>query len=172
MRGIGQALASSTSYAPTSVVFQDLSNPNGPYQVGDQWTLTITGNPNTAVQGSASQNGAPMSTSNMGTTDTNGNLTLTGTFGAGDVGSWAESYLVGQGTPAPLNFTVNAPTASPGTLTMTNPGPTPVTSTGAPIAAVSLPAGIDLSFLTSNIGPLPLWAWLGGGLVAIILVKK
>jgi len=31
---------------------------------------------------------------------------------------------------------------------------------------------LNLSFLTNDIGPLPLWAWLAGGLVALIVVKK
>jgi len=148
---------------PTSVSFTDHSNPNPPYSVGDQWSLSITGTPGATVMGSASQNGASASSSVMGTTDENGNLTLTGTFGSGDVGTWNETYQVGAGAPASLSFTVQTPPA-PAAQVMTNPGPTPIVAPAA--------TGMDLSFLTGNIGPLPLWMWLGGGVLALILVKK
>lgn len=157
------ASGTSTNEA-TGVTFTDLSSLRGPYSVGDQWTLEITGSPNTAVTGSASQNGAASSSSSMGTTDATGKLTLTGTFGAGDVGNWQESYQVGSGSPASLSFTVQAPPAPASTPAAASPVATPAVAVNAP--------GLNLSFLTNDIGPLPLWAWLAGGLVALIVVKK
>jgi disulfide bond formation protein DsbB len=118
------------------------------------------------VTGSASQNGAPVSTSAIGTTDTAGQLTLTGTFGSGDVGTWQESYLVGSGSLASVSFSV-APAS-----TSTTSGTIPPYGTAPQAPVTTIPAtGFDLSFLTNSISILgfnvPVWALIaaGGGLL-------
>ena len=157
------------NWAQTSATLSNVSRPGQSPQIGDQWSLAITGTPNTPVTGSASQNGAGASTSPMGTTDASGNLTLTGTFGAADVGSWVESYLVGSGSPATVSFTVAAPapyypTAPAGTSNSTG--------SSSNSSSSSTPAPLDLSFLTNNVSILgfsvPVWALIaaaGGGLL-------
>ena len=152
----------------------NVSRPGQSFQVGDSWSLVISGRPGEAVTGAASQNGLPSSTSNMGTTDANGHLTLTGVFGAGDVGSWTENYLVGANNPfATVSFTVAAAPVQQqqqsggGGSTSSAGGGGISTSTTAPIPAT----GFDLSFLTNSISILgfnvPVWALIaaGGGLL-------
>jgi hypothetical protein len=153
-------------YVPTSIVFTDVSKPGGPYSVGDQWTLKITGDAGVPVTATVSQNGAPASTANVGTTDETGNLTLTGTFGAGDAGSWQESYLVGSGSPATLSFNVQAPPA-PGTQTMTNPGPAPLPPVTAAVPNF-FTMGLDLGI--PGLNDVPVWALLGGGVLLLVLI--
>jgi hypothetical protein len=175
-------IASGTSTdAPTTALLTNLSNQTQgssqscfPYcnlTVGDQWSLVITGSPNSPVTGSASQNGANPSTSNFGTTNSQGTLELTGTFGAGDVGFWQETYQVGTGTPHSIAFEVSAPPAPAGSGSSSGSS-SGGSSTSTTTPTTPPPSGLDLSFLTNNIGPLPLWAWLGGGLLAMVMVKK
>jgi len=74
------------------------------FYVGDNWTLSIGGGlPNAAVIGIANGNFTP-----YGSTDGNGNWSLSGYMSQGDVGQWSESWTVGGETasPDPLLFTV------------------------------------------------------------------
>lgn len=75
------------------------------FQVGDSWTLTITGPPNTPVTGSATHNGAT-STGSFGSTDSSGTKVIKGTMDSSTVGSWSEVWQVGNTTPASINFSV------------------------------------------------------------------
>lgn len=77
------------------------------FKVGDSWTLTVTGPANSPVMITATQNGASMGTSQLGTTDGNGVFVLTGSWAAVHAGAWIEQVTVG-GLPAlpVLNFSV------------------------------------------------------------------
>ena len=151
----------------------NVSRPGQSFQVGDSWSLVISGRPGEAVTGAASQNGLPSSTSNMGTTDANGHLTLTGVFGAGDVGSWTENYLVGANNPfATVSFTVAAAPAQQQQGGSSTSQTTPPYGTAPQAPVTTIPAtGFDLSFLTNSISILgfnvPVWALIaaGGGLL-------
>lgn len=92
-----------------TAMLTDTTRPNGPYIAGDNFQLVITGPPNSPVVATGSQNGALSSSTPFGSTDANGNLIITGTWGAGNIGSWVESWQVGNAPPVPLNFTIIAP---------------------------------------------------------------
>ena len=64
------------TYIPTTASIQNVYRPGQGFQVGDQWSLSINGNAGVSVTGSASQNGATVSTSQVGTTDSEWQLTL------------------------------------------------------------------------------------------------
>lgn len=109
---LSPAAGSGAHAMPTTAYIQNLtSGDSSHFTVGDAWRIVITGTPNSPVSSTASQNGAT-STSSYGTTDGNGQFSLSGTMGAGAMGNWTEQWSVG-GVPAPtLGFTVTAP--SPG----------------------------------------------------------
>ena len=164
------------TYIPTTATIQNISRPGQSFQVGDQWSLSINGNAGVSVTGSASQNGATVSTSQVGTTDSAGQLTLTGTFGAGDIGTWQESYLVGSGSPFSLSFSV---AAAPASTSNGNPSTTSTISPTGTAVAAPVTTGFDLSFLTNSISILgfnvPVWALIavaGGGLLLVTQEKK
>ena len=93
---------------PTSVKLVNVSRPGMPAQVGDNFSLTISGSPNQVVTGSATQNGQSAGSTTYGSTDGGGNRVLTGTYDASTVGNWVEQWQVGNGTPASLSFSVAA----------------------------------------------------------------
>jgi hypothetical protein len=78
------------------------------YKVGDPWTLTVTGPPNSVAMISAWQNGTPVGTSSqLGTTDANGRLIVTGSWVPANAGAWVEQITVGGLAAPSLNFTVS-----------------------------------------------------------------
>jgi hypothetical protein len=103
---------SAGSAASVQVVLQNSSRPGQPFQVGDNFLLTISGPPNAAVVNSATQNGVSVGSTNYGSTDGNGSFSLSGTMTPGTVGTWAETWTVGTSS-ASLSFSVAA--ANPGT---------------------------------------------------------
>ena len=68
---------------------------SGSFKVGDNWQLTVSGPASTAFKFCAAQNSSQnlSCTTNFGTTDTNGNWSISGSFQPADVGSWTE-YVV------------------------------------------------------------------------------
>jgi hypothetical protein len=95
-----------------SISFQNLSSGNGSVlKVGDHWRITISGaTPNAPVSVSGGMNGTS-ATNAMGSTDANGNFSLTGTISADEVGSWAEQWYVGSQLSGSIYFTVPNPNA-------------------------------------------------------------
>ena len=149
---------------PTSVTLNNESNPGGQFAVGDQFTVIVTGPPNAAVTATSSQNGGAQSSGSMGTTDESGTLQITGTWSAANAGSWAETWNVaGSSGAAALNFTVATGPTTPGG------GGSTATSTAA---ATSSSSGIDLSWLTNTMGGIPVWGYLAGAFVLLMVVKK
>ena len=74
-------------------------------QVGDTWLVSITGaTPNSPVSVNAGG-----STTQMGTTDANGNFSLSGTARTQDIGPWNELWSVGGLDSGAFQFTISAP---------------------------------------------------------------
>lgn len=87
---------------------------------GDSWQLLVTGPPNSPVYIFATHDGQALAEVEIGGTDGNGNFVLNGAWGDGDVGQWAENYVVGRfAWPGQLNFTVQ-----PAAAAATGPGGT------------------------------------------------
>ena len=91
----GQWVKSSTNLGTTapSVTFTTNSGNIATPKVGDTWTITITGPAGAPVYSTA--NG---STTQMGVIGADGKLVLTGTFKAGDIGTWNQTWTVGEGS--------------------------------------------------------------------------
>lgn len=112
--GSNTGSASSTSY-PLSVRLVNSSGGSASsFNVGDSWQIIISGPPNASVQASASQNGTSLGTTTMGTIAANGQLVLTGTFTASQVGSWSESWTVGGQSAGSISFSVAAGSSNGG----------------------------------------------------------
>jgi hypothetical protein len=129
-------LAATTTPAvipPTTAVLTNVTTPNGAFQAGDSFQLVITGPPNSPIIGTASQNGAVSSSSPFGSTDGTGRAIITGTWGAGDVGQWQESWQAGNGAPVPLSFQVYAAGVSGLGFTGSNRMPANFVNAGRPI---------------------------------------
>jgi hypothetical protein len=113
------------------------------FSVGDTWNITITGAPNSPVYVGGSQNGVNFATYQIGSTDSSGKYSLSGTMGQANIGQWFEDWYVGgtvsgntvyQGDLAgSVNFSVAAaPATTPPTTTpptTTPPTTTPTTNT-------------------------------------------
>lgn len=110
---VAAATAGTTATTPAAVtqtvaMLNNVSRPGQPFQAGDTYQLIISGPPSSAVSGTAQQNSAASSTSSFGSTNSQGQLVITGTYGAGDVGVWSESWTAGSAAPAQLNFSISA----------------------------------------------------------------
>lgn len=132
------------------------SRPGQSLQVGDSWTLTVTGPPNSPVSDLAVQNGNSLGVTPYGSTNSSGVFTLNGTATAGTVGTWSETWSVGGVNAPALNFSVAAaPSGSPistaaagGSNSSVSPQPATTTPAGstatpagcfAPLAALGIP---------------------------------
>lgn len=94
---------------PTSAVIVNSSRGGTSFVVGDSFNLTIKGSPNSPVNETASsQNGASQGGFAAGSTDSTGTLVITGTFDSSTIGSWQETWQVGNGTRASISFSVAA----------------------------------------------------------------
>jgi hypothetical protein len=83
--------------AVNSFAFNKVSGPT-PYpnfQVGDAWTIQITGAANSPIFVASIQNGVPQPVSQFGTTDASGVFSFSGTMLDQAVGSWSESWYIG-----------------------------------------------------------------------------
>jgi hypothetical protein len=148
------------SAAPVTVSMNNITRPGSDtsYSVGDQWQITLTGAPGTAVSASASQNGKSLGTTPFGSLNAQGQMVLTGTMGADQTGSWSESW-----NGAPVSFTVTAGGSTVGISKTTGAGDNQQLVSGSGFA---LPAMPDLSSL-------PSWTWYAvGGVVLWMMVKK
>jgi hypothetical protein len=119
---VATAFGTSNTYSPSVTL-------SGTLQVGNTWSINITGGPpNSAVV--ASDNGV---TAQYGTSDANGNYSASGVWGTSNVGSHSQQWTVGgiQASPV-LNFTV----APASIVTTANPAVIPVSIPNSPIIAV------------------------------------
>jgi hypothetical protein len=135
-------------------------------QVGDAWQVAITGAaPNSPVTVSGTMPGSSFAGTAMGTTDSNGNFSKSGTFGTGDMGSWSEQWSVGGLGSGGFSFSV-APVVQLAPPTTTNGGGTAT----VPPPAGTLPASTSTTPAFS-ISSIPWWGWLAGGGVVLLAVK-
>lgn len=73
---------------------------------GDSWTISITGGaPNSPVVVSSTHDGSPDSAT-MGTTNSGGSWSLTGTFDSGVLGNWSETWSVNGVVAGSFSFCV------------------------------------------------------------------
>jgi hypothetical protein len=122
LSGLGQTVTAS---------IQNTSRPGQPLQVGDSWLVTVMGPPNSPVSNTASI-GNWSGSAPYGSTDENGNFTLTGQATASTVGTWTETWSVGGINAPAITFTVSpAPAPSP------TPAPTPAPVSVAPVSVTT-----------------------------------
>lgn len=143
------------------------------FQVGDTWQISITGaTPNAPVTVSGSMMGSSFSGTSMGTTDSSGNFSKSGTFDTSTVGSWQETWAVGGAQSGTVSFTVAAAT--------TPAGQTIITSSGAPAAgsaATGSSSGSSTGSTSSttiagfDLSSIPWWGWAIGAGVAIFAMR-
>lgn len=130
-------------------------------QVGDTWTLRITGaSPNSVVAVNGGKNGAAV-ISQMGSTDSSGSFSLSGQITSDQVGSWSEYWTVGGAPSGSFSFTV-APATTPA-------GQTIINSSGAQNA----PSGSSASVPSSgfSMSSIPTWGWVAAGAAALFLFR-
>ena len=160
--------AGGSSYPVTVRLVNASGGSNSSYKVGDAWTITVTGPPNSQVTASATQNGANAgSGTQMGVTDSNGSLVLTGTFAAAQVGSWVETWQVGGQSAGSISFAVAAPGAAAGGSGSSGGGAPP----NSPLVLTPAGSGNCFTFYSSDtcIGPVGIMTALtiGGGLLVL-----
>jgi hypothetical protein len=139
-------LGAAPSFTFNKVGASPTTYPN--FSVGDSWQITVTGPPNSPVWISGSQNGIAFPTYQIGTTDSNGTYTTTGTMGTANIGSWYELWEVGAAGPpvavqqvASINFTVSAAPAPAGGGSGSGAAPTTKDPNGVTCDTSALVAG-------------------------------
>lgn len=157
---------------PVSVAMKNLTRPGSDttYQVGDQWQITITGNPGAAVTGSSSQNGKSLGSSAFGNLNGSGQMVLTGAMTVDQIGAWKESWNVASQSLSfqEVDFTV-VPAAPGGTAGSTGGAGGGTAGGGTTNAAAATTTGFTLPDLSQ----IPTWAWLaGGGVLLLMFMKK
>ncbi len=91
---------------PVTVSMQNLTHAgqDALYQVGDQWSITVTGAPSQAVSISAFHDSISIGPAAAVQLDGAGSLVITGKMAQSHVGDWLEMF-----NGVPLRFTVAAP---------------------------------------------------------------
>lgn len=152
----------STGTSPAKLTF---TMPRTPAQVGDQWTLKITGAPaNASVTVYGVHPDGSTATQAMGQTESDGSFTLSGTFDTTVEGTWQETWYVGtQQVGTPFSFTVAIPAGSQGSGSPSGggiPGGTGGTGgTGLPATIL----GVNSTYLIGGaVGLLVLVMLMGG----------
>lgn len=81
------------------------------FYVGETWTLNVFGPPNQSVSITATHNGIPLGTTPLGTTDSTGFFTLSGSMSVAEIGNWVETVFVGgvAATPTLVFSVLGAP---------------------------------------------------------------
>ena len=166
--GVPMTAVALTAATPATATLVNTSRPGQSPQVGDSWQLTITGAPNSPVTDSATQNGTSLGTTPYGSTDANGNFSLSGTFDSSSIGTWVETWSVGGSQASPISFTVAAApagtAASTALTTTTTPVSTAITGTcWSPLASFGIP--------DTCVGPIGI-AELVAGVVGLFLISS
>ena len=133
-------------------------------QVGDTWLVSITGaTPNSPVSVNAGG-----STTQMGTTDANGNFSLSGTARTQDIGPWNELWSVGGLNSGAFQFTISAPasgSAAAGAAVGNSPAGSSTSANSAAVSSSTVIGGFDLSTV-------PWYIWVGGAVAAFLAFGK
>lgn len=99
---------SSGGAVPLSVsIVNNTSGNASTFRIGDNFTVTVTGPPNSPVTLSGTQNGSPFGPVTQGTTNASGKLVVTGTMPSQNVGPWVETWSVGGASAGTISFTVS-----------------------------------------------------------------
>lgn len=162
---------------PVTVTLANLTNPGSiNFNIGDAWSITITGPPNTAVSVTASQNSVPLGSTPMGYTDATGLLLLSSSMDTAQAGAWIENWMVGGQALAPISFYVNGTLPAPAG---TDPALTSLynaANANLPALPVTVgPVDATTAWLTSNtiFSAVPNWLTVGGaGLLAWFAFSK
>ena len=174
--GTGAGAGGATS---VTAVLTNTSRPGQPFQVGDSWQLNITGPPNSPVSDLAVQNGNSLGETGYGSTDANGNFSLSGSFPASTVGNWSETWSVAGQNAGSLSFTVSAAPSTGGgsgsgggSSAGSNPsGSGPVTVPAATTPASCFAPLAQFGIPDSCVGGLPVGlATIAAGIAALLLV--
>lgn len=145
---------------------------------GDTWTIKISGaRANTAVSWVGGKNGA-MNSGPTGTTDGNGNFSVSGTVDSSQVGSWYQAFTVGGFGSSPaigigsISFTVQAATTTASTTTDTTTSGT--TTTGSTQQTGSTQAATTTAnwFTDEMISGVPNWALVAAAAAVAFLVLR
>jgi len=153
--------AAAPSYSP-HVTFA--ASRQGTLQPGDVWQVSITGaQPGSQIVVKGGKGGAQDQTV-MGSADSSGSFSLTGTITADQAGSWNETWSAGGKVAGSFGFSVVVP-ASPSAPATGSPAP----ATGSPAggsapATGSAPAAgsAALSIGGFDLSSIPWWGWAGG----------
>ena len=76
------------------------------FTLGDQFQVTVTGQPNQDVYVSATLNGVDLGTTLEGNSGNSGVLVITGTIDVASIGVWTQTWTVGLYNVGTLNFVV------------------------------------------------------------------
>lgn len=168
--------------APTGTSSVSLNK--GQYNVGDTFQLTIVGPPNQPVSVVASHNGVTAAQTQMGTTDSSGRFSITGTMTVDTVGNWSENWYVGNTPAGNVSFSVMAnalkppvtvpPVTAGQVLNNQTQGGSGATAAGTSGSNVPAPSNAMLDWLTQPISasiPIPMWGVLAAGVVAVMVMK-
>jgi hypothetical protein len=137
-------------------------------QTGDTWTVSIQGaSPNIQVSVKGGKDGAVSQTS-MGTTDANGNFSVSGTFGSGEIGNWAEQWYVGSVLSGSFSFTVSQATTADGKKIIVSNGADQAPGAKKDTTTTTTSSFTDWLQASMLGGGIPNWAVLAGGLVAVL----
>jgi hypothetical protein len=136
-------------------------------QPGDTWTVSIRGaSPGLTVSVTGGKNGA-VSTTGMGTTDANGDFSLSGTITSDQIGTWAEQWYVSSVLSGSFSFTVSEATTADGKKIIVGNGAdqAPGAKKDTAVTPSSFTDWLQASMLG---GGIPNWAVLAGGLAAVL----
>ena len=165
------AAATTPTAAPVLTFTNLTSGNNSSFNVGDRWTIQITGAaPNASVTVTGGQNGAS-STATMGTTDSTGSWVYNGTMTAAQVGSWSEAWSVGKTPIQSFTFVVQPTTqtqAATGQSTTGNQlpsnAPQSTDANGVTCATASMVNGVCPAASTDTT------MLIGLGIAAVVLI--
>jgi hypothetical protein len=166
------ATPGSGSSFPVSVrLVNNSGGSNSSFNVGDAWSIILTGPPNASVVAGATQNGTSLGSSPQGIIGANGQLTIQGTMGAGQAGSWTESWTVGGKPAGNISFTVaSSSSGGSGGASGGNGASGGTSSSGS-----GIPAGVTnlLSGSVSVAGmSIPTWGLIAAGVGAFFLLGR
>jgi len=107
------AAKSTPQVALSANIVNNTSGSASAFRIGDAFTVTVTGPPNSPVTVSGTQNGSAFGPISQGTTNANGVLVITGTMPEQNVGPWVEHWSVGGANAGSISFTVSGGSSNP-----------------------------------------------------------
>lgn len=133
-------------------------------RVGDAWTLSVTGAPNSDVLAIGGPGGRRDQTV-MGRTNSSGVWTTSGRMSAAEIGDWSQEYLVGGRSAGSINFEVVAVSSS------RPPADTSTSTTDGDKTVVDKIVD-EVQKETEGGFSVPSWVWLAGGAGVLFFMMK